>query len=73
MENKKPWYKSKTIWSSIVGVVALAVGLLTDITITEQIQQDLVQQITTVIAAFSGLLAIVGRVVADSKISNEKE
>jgi hypothetical protein len=67
MEQKKSWYTSRTIWASIVtfaALVAAAFGLPVD----DVEQQALVDALLQAAAAVGALVAIVGRLVARSRI-----
>ncbi|PRD45807.1 hypothetical protein C5748_01260 [Phyllobacterium phragmitis] len=68
MNSVKPWFLSKTIWASAVTFaisIAGLLGLSTD-TIDQQSLVDILMQFAT---ALAGLVAIVGRFNADSRIS----
>lgn len=67
MTASKPWYLSKTIWASIVsigsalaGLFGLPVGGIDNAALTETILQA--------ITAVSGLMAVFGRLTANSRI-----
>lgn len=67
MTVSKPWYLSRTIWASIItvmtggaGLFGIPTGMLDNGALTETILQ--------LVTAISGLVAIFGRVSADSKI-----
>ncbi len=71
MNGTKPWWESKTIWGSIITVVAVASGLF-GIQIDAQTQGLLVDNITALVSAggaiVGALLGIYGRVKADKKV-----
>lgn len=67
MTNTKPWYTSKTIWGSLIAMIAgisSAFGLELDATT----QADLLDGVLKVIAAGGSLLAIYGRLSATNAI-----
>jgi hypothetical protein len=70
----KPWYLSKTIWGAVVGVasggLALAGhGLSSDA--QAWLTDEVVQVIEAGAAVVGGLLAIYGRVKAETKIGSQ--
>lgn len=67
MSETKPWYLSRTIWASIVTVLTamaslsgVPTGAIDNAALTETILQS--------VTAVSGLVAIIARVFADSRI-----
>ncbi|RCS23277.1 hypothetical protein DUT91_13310 [Phyllobacterium salinisoli] len=68
MNAVKPWYLSKTIWASAVTFAVSIVGLLGFSAETID-QQSLVESVMQIVTALAGLIAIVGRFNADSRIS----
>ncbi|WP_159592244.1 hypothetical protein [Chelativorans xinjiangense] len=68
MNETKPWYLSRTIWASVVTVIAGMGGLL-GIPVEEVDNQALVETLLQAITAISGLLAIFGRLAADRRIN----
>lgn len=64
----KPWYASRTIWAGLVGLVAGAGGFF-GLSITEAEQQELIATITTAAGGVAGLIAIVGRLLAETRIA----
>lgn len=67
MTSTEKWYKSKTIWASIVVVIATALGFF-GIELASADQTALVELIIGAITAVAGFIAIYGRVVATKKI-----
>ena len=61
---EKPWYKSKTIWGSIVAVLALAAGAF-GYEVGPEAQGEIV---TALIGVVGGGFAIYGRVKAVDKV-----
>lgn len=67
MEAMKPWYLSKTIWGSLVAVVAAILsGLGFDF--DEEAQTLFVEAVLQAIAVGASLFAIIGRLTAQSLI-----
>lgn len=67
MNASKPWYLSRTIWASIITVATGGAGLLgipTGVVDNGALTETILQLVTAV----AGLIAIVGRVTATSKI-----
>lgn len=67
MEPHKPWYLSRTIWASIVVVVATLAGAL-GVAIEDADADVLTDAILQVVTALAGLIAIFGRLAARSRI-----
>lgn len=67
MEQAKPWFKSRTIWASLVTVLA-ALGALFGIKVGAAEQTVLTETILQTVTAIGAIVAIVGRVVAKSRI-----
>lgn len=62
--SEKPWYKSKTIWGSIVAVLALVAGIF-----GYQIGPDAQAEIVTgLVGVVGGAFAIYGRIKAVDKV-----
>ncbi|MCB1417501.1 MAG: hypothetical protein KDJ74_00270 [Notoacmeibacter sp.] len=63
----KPWYLSKTIWASLVTILSALAGLFgfRFSTIDSAATAEMLLQAVT---ALSGLVAIFGRLSADTKI-----
>jgi len=67
MEETKPWYQSKTIWSSIVVLMSVIAGTVGyDISQAEQI--EITELILAAVSAAGALAAIVSRKLAIKKI-----
>lgn len=67
MDNIKPWYLSRTIWASVIGVASAAAalfGLPVDGLDGSALTDSLLQAVT----AISGIVAILGRLGAKSRI-----
>ncbi len=67
MTGSKPWYTSKTIWGSLVAMLA-GIGSAFGFDLGGQIQADLVDGILKIIATAGSLLAIYGRFAATRPI-----
>lgn len=67
MEGKKSIFRSKTFWGAVVAIVAGVAGLF-GIQVTEADQAELIGSIDKLVVIGGGLLAIYGRVTANSKI-----
>lgn len=70
MTSLKPWYLSRTIWASVVttllgvaGLAGLPVGSIDNAALTDTLLQA--------ITAFSGLVAIFGRLSAMERIGSK--
>jgi hypothetical protein len=68
MDTIKPWYLSKTIWAAAVTLGVSAAGLFGFATDTLD-QSSLVETIMQLVTAVAGLVAIIGRFSANSRIS----
>ena len=68
MYETKKWYQSKTVWGSVVTIGAAIAGVF-GYGIDADTQGRIVENISSIVAAAGGLLALVGRLVADKKIS----
>lgn len=67
MSDTKPWYFSRTIWASLVTVVA-GVGGLIGLPVEDLDNQAVVETILQAVTALSGLVAIFGRLKAVRRI-----
>ena len=67
MEDAKPWYRSRTIWASLV-TVAAALAALSGIAVSEADQALLTETILQAVTAIGGIVALIGRLVAKSRI-----
>jgi hypothetical protein len=67
MSDTKPWYLSRTIWASLVTMVA-GVGGLMGLPVENLDNQAVVETILQAVTALSGLIALVGRLKAVSRI-----
>lgn len=68
MDTEKSWYLSRTVWAGLVTLclpIASAFGVATDV-INQGALTDVVLQLATAIA---GIVTVIGRVGATSRIS----
>ena len=64
----KPWYLSKTVWGSVVAILAALAGLF-DIDLDAATQARAVEMIVQAVGAVGGLVALVGRLRATTRIA----
>jgi hypothetical protein len=67
MDLIKPWYLSRTIWASIVAVMAAAGGAV-GIPLDEGQQGAMTELVLHAVSAMAGLAAILGRFAATTRI-----
>ncbi|MEQ8480007.1 MAG: hypothetical protein RIC18_05050 [Hoeflea sp.] len=67
MDTTKPWWKSKTLWGAFVTLVAAALGLA-GIDLADTEREALTEMMASLGAALGGLIALVGRISARSRI-----
>lgn len=67
MDEQKPWYLSRTIWASIITVCA-TVGGAFGFVIEDGDAAALADAILAAVAAGAGIFAIVGRLLARTRI-----
>lgn len=67
MEENKYWYQSKTIWASIVTVLALIAGMF-NLTIDTETQQGIVELVTVIVGVIGSTTAIWARIRASKTI-----
>lgn len=66
-DKTKPWYASRAVWGGIIAVGSAAAGAL-GYNMDAEVQLNLVELLPVLGSAIGGLLAVVGRIKADSKI-----
>lgn len=66
METKK-WWESKAVWGGIVAVLAGGAGLF-GVSLGAEDQAQVVDAVLAIASAVGGLLAVYGRVKADTKV-----
>ena len=67
MTDTKPWYMSKTIWASLAAIIG-ALANFFGLSLSESAQDLLADGMLQIAIALAGLVALYGRLVADSKI-----
>ncbi|MCL6707571.1 hypothetical protein M8R20_11215 [Pseudomonas sp. R2.Fl] len=67
MQDSKNWYESKTVWGGLLAVTAPLLDLA-GFSIDAGMQADLADRLVTLAGAVGGLLAIWGRLTANSAI-----
>lgn len=67
MTELKPWYRSKTVWGSLVAIGA-AVGSIVGIDIDRELQVSLADAALQFVTAAGALVALFGRLTATSLI-----
>ncbi|MCI5073490.1 hypothetical protein [Oricola sp.] len=68
MSDEKPWYLSKTIWGALVSVAA-TLGAMFGLGVDAAGQAALTEAILQTVSAVAGIIAILGRVGATSRIA----
>ena len=68
MNRTKPWYQSRTVWAGAVSA-ATGIGALFGVHVPADQTPALTDALLGLTVSISGLVAIYGRVVANSKIS----
>ena len=67
MTDSKPWYLSRTIWASLITIVTAAAGIV-GVPVADVDNAALADTLLQAITAISGLVAIFGRLGANSRI-----
>jgi hypothetical protein len=67
MTDSKPWYLSRTIWASLITIVTAAAGIV-GVPLAGIDNAALTDTLLQAITAVSGLVAIFGRLGANSRI-----
>jgi hypothetical protein len=67
MTDSKPWYLSRTIWASLITIVTAAAGIA-GVPLAGIDNSALTDTLLQAITAISGLVAIFGRLGANSRI-----
>ena len=68
MSQTKPWYRSKTVWGSVIAILAAILGVW-DVRIDADDQARLVELIVQATGALGGLVALFGRFRATRRIA----
>jgi|TARA_R110002110_G_scaffold415850_1_gene657970 dihydrodipicolinate synthase/N-acetylneuraminate lyase len=64
---EKKWYKSKAVWGGLIAVVA-AIASALGYAISPEEQDTIIEAVIAVVGGVGGVLAVYGRVKADSTI-----
>lgn len=67
----KPWFKSRGVWGAVITLVAAIAGMI-GLEISAEEKAELVETLPLIAATVGGLLALVGRVWARSRIGGDK-
>ena len=67
MTDMKPWWQSKTLWGAIVTITSATLGFA-GLELGEADAEALTGLLTSLGAAIGGIIAIVGRLKAKSRI-----
>lgn len=67
MSTSKPWYLSRTVWASLVGIALSAAGFL-GVTVDAFDSAGLTDALLQAATAIAGLVALFGRLAANQKI-----
>ena len=67
MTDSKPWYLSRTIWASLITIVTATAGIV-GVPVAGIDNSALADTLLQAITAISGLVAIFGRLGANSRI-----
>lgn len=67
MTEDKEWYESKGVWGGVITVLASVSGAF-GVTISMEEQEMITGLAVTTITGISGLVSLIGRLVADKKI-----
>lgn len=67
MSDEKPWYLSKTIWSALISVAA-TLGAMFGFSVDAAGQSALAEALLQTVSAVAGIVAILGRMSATSRI-----
>jgi len=67
MGESKPWYQSRTVWASVVAMLAAFAGLIGEPAAAFS-DPALVDAILTLVSAVAGFVALLGRLAARSRI-----
>lgn len=68
MNDTKPWYLSRTVWASVVGILLSLAGLV-GVSVEMVNPEGLTDALLQAAAAIAGIVAVIGRLAATRKIS----
>ena len=66
-DNSKTWLQSKTIWGALIAIAA-SVASLAGVEIEAGEQAEILDGIISLVAAGGGILAVIGRIAARSRL-----
>ena len=66
-DNSKTWLQSKTIWGALIAIAASAASLA-GVEIEAGEQAEILDGIISLVAAGGGILAVIGRIAARSRL-----
>lgn len=76
MEETKAWYESKGVWGGLIAMLASICAMLFGVKIDQGTQQQMVNSLVVIapnaVALIGAILAIYGRIKANSKIGGKK-
>lgn len=67
MTGSKPWYLSRTVWAAIATIVAAVLGLF-GLPLNDVDQAATAEALLQVATAIAGMVALLGRLVATTRI-----
>ena len=67
MNGTKPWYASKTVWGSLVAILAAVLGFW-GVDVSADDQRRVTEMIVQATGAVGGLVALLGRFAATRKL-----
>lgn len=67
MDNIKSWYQSKTVWGALIAVLAPLLHVV-GLNLPTGIEEELAEGLVTVAGGVGGLVALYGRLSANSII-----
>lgn len=67
MSDTKPWYLSRTVWASVVGIILSLAGLV-GVGIEAINPEGLTDALLQAATAIAGIIAVAGRLAASRKI-----
>lgn len=68
MQDTKPWYQSRAVIASVLTVIA-SIGGIFGFSIPTDLVAQLTDNLILVVTAVTGLVSLVGRIVATKKLS----
>lgn len=68
MTNAKPWYLSKTIWATLVSILATLASMF-GFEVDDALRAGMTDALLQTVSTLAGIIAIFGRLSANSRIS----